>query len=312
MSRLTRRLTLAGLALVGLGAAFWWRQGRAGLAAAKEVYAQPLSAPKGPLRTYHLGHSLVGRDMPAMLAQLADHTYESQLGWGTSLREHWEPDLPINGFDAENDHPRFRPAREAVGSGNYDAIVFTEMVELRDAIRYHDSAKYLGLWAKRAHEANPQTRVFLYETWHHTNDPEGWEARIMTDWPNLWRDKVLYPAIVRSGVPIHLIPAGHVMMAFAHEAFKAGDLGGITRVEDLFATNADGTQDTIHLNDLGAYLVALTHYAVLYHRSPVGLPHQLTRADGTPADAPSAEAANAMQKTVWRIVGTFQETGVAT
>ena len=32
-----------------------------------------------------------------------------------------------------------------------------------------------------------------------------------------------------------------------------------------------------------AYLVALTHYAVLYRQSPVGLPHALSRADGTPA-----------------------------
>ena len=62
---------------------------------------------------------------------------------------------------------------------------------------------------------------------------------------------------------------------------------------------------------LGAYLVALTHYAVLYHRSPVGLPHQLTRADGTPADAPSAEAAALMQEVVWEVVQRHPETGVA-
>ena len=311
MSRLTRRIALAGLAVAGAGAAFWWQRRQASAAAVQAAYAGPLSPPEGPLRTFHLGHSLVGRDMPAMLAQLADHTYESQLGWGTSLREHWEPDLAINGFDTENAHPRYRDARQAVGSGDYDALVMTEMVELRDAIRYHDSAKYLARWANLAHQAQPETRIYLYETWHHTNDPDGWDTRVAADWPALWRDKVLYPAVGRSGAAIHLIPGGHVMAAFVGEVIKAGGIGGITRLEDLFATNDDGTPDTIHFNDLGAYLMALTHYAVLYHRSPVGLPHQLDRADGTPADAPSAAAAKAMQETVWRIVGTFQETGVA-
>ena len=45
---------------------------------------------------------------------------------------------------------------------------------------------------------------------------------------------------------------------------------------------------------LGIYLVALTHYAVLYGKSPVGLPHELRRADGTPATAPSPELARRM------------------
>ena len=75
--------------------------------------------------------------------QGTDIAYDSQLGWGTSLREHWEPDLPINGFDAENDHPRFRPARDAIGSGDYDSVVLTEMVEIKDAVKYHKSGKVL-------------------------------------------------------------------------------------------------------------------------------------------------------------------------
>ncbi len=46
------------------------------------LYETPLPAPEGPLTVFHLGHSLVGRDMPAMLAQLAGHgSHASQLGW---------------------------------------------------------------------------------------------------------------------------------------------------------------------------------------------------------------------------------------
>ena len=84
------------------------------------AYAMPLTPPAAPMRVFHLGHSLVGRDMPAMLAQLAGngHSYHSQLGWGTSLREHWDPKLPINGFETENAHVHYRDAKEALASGD--------------------------------------------------------------------------------------------------------------------------------------------------------------------------------------------------
>jgi hypothetical protein len=88
-------------------------------------------------------------------------------------------------------------------------------------------------------------------------------------------------------------------------------IGGLTSREDLFARSSDGTVDTIHINDIGKYLVALTHYAVLYRRSPVGLPYALNKADGTPATAPSAEAALMFQTTVWDVVRSLRMTGVA-
>ena len=299
-------LLIAGLALIG---GLWWWFGPRAKPLASDVAAayQPLTAPKAPLRVFHLGHSLVGRDMPAMLAQLAGdgHRYDSQLGWGTSLREHWEPDLPINGFDAENDHPRFRPARDAIGSGDYDTVVLTEMVEIKDAVKYHKSGKYFPLWANLARQSSPETRVYLYESWHNLDDPQGWLTRIDQDLPRYWEEEILLADLPKSdNRPPYLIPAGQVMASFARALSERGGVDGITRINDLFS-------DTIHVNDFGAYLVALTHYAVLYHRSPVGLPHQLQRADGTPAQAPSTEAAALMQQIVWQVVTSLPKTGVS-
>ena len=57
-------------------------------------------------------------------------------------------------------------------------------------------------------------------------------------------------------------------------------------------------------------MVALTHDAVLYHRSPVGLPHRLTRADGSMADALTPIAAQQVQNIVWQVVTTQPRTGV--
>lgn len=304
------------LAALGAGLAWWlWPRGPRlpGTEEIARAYAAPLPPPEGPIRVYFLGHSLIGRDMPAMLAQLAGpgHGYESQLGWGASLRDHWEPDVPVNGFAEENAHPRFRPARAAIESGAYDAVVLTEMVEIRDAIRYHDSPRYFAQWADLAWQADPDTRVYLYETWHPRDDPEGWLARIDADRARYWENGLVLPVLARAGRPVHIIPGGPVLAAFTRAVEGRGGVGNIASRDDLFGRRADGSIDTIHLNDLGAYLIALTHYAVLYGRSPVGLPHALNRADGSPARAPAPETARLMQETVWQVVTADPRSGVA-
>lgn len=274
---------------------------------AAALYANPLPPPEGPVAVYFIGHSLVGRDMPAMLAQLAGagFRYESQIGWGAELEAHWEPGIALDGGEVENDHPRFREAHAAVASGDYDALVLTEKVEIRDSIRYHDSWRYLSLWARKAWEANPRTRVYLYETWHRTDDPEGWLDRLDRDLARYWEGEILDRALAAEGIarPIHVIPAGQVMARFVREAEARGGVDGIRGAADLFA-------DDIHFNDLGAYLVALTQYAVLLGKSPVGLPHALRRADGTPAEAPGPAAARLMQEVVWDVVTGYPRTGV--
>jgi hypothetical protein len=296
------RIAVATAVLMALGLALWrfWPQRLLSDAEFAALYATPLAPLETPLAVYHLGHSLVGRDMPAMLAQLAGHSYNSQLGWGASLMNHWTGDIP--GFAEENLAHAFRPAGEALDSGTYPAVVLTEMVELRDAIRWHDSATFLAKWAERAKAANPDTRVYLYETWHRLDDPEGWEARIASDRTALWEEQVLRPAVATTGV-IYVIPGGQVMAALVVEA-EAGRLPGLTNRNDLFS-------DEIHFNDLGAYAMALTHYAVITGRSPVGLPHSLRRADGSAAKAPAPATARAMQEVVWRVVTGYLLAGVA-
>ncbi|WP_254695621.1 hypothetical protein [Leisingera sp. NJS204] len=274
----------------------------------------PLAPSEAPLKVFHLGHSLVGSDMPHMLAQLAPagHGFNSQLGSGTSLRAHWEPGEDILDFETANQPPAYRDAREAVKSGEYGALVLTEMVELRDALRYFSAAEYLTNWAGLVRQASPGTRMYLYETWHRLDDPDGWLERIDGDLEALWVGKLLGPDS-RSNPqhPVYLIPGGQVLAALARAA-EARGIPGLASRESLFARTPAGELDTIHVNDLGAYAVALTHYAVLYQRSPLGLPHQLTRADGSPAQAFSAEAAAKVQQIVWDVVRALPRTGIAT
>lgn len=306
---MSKRLILFVLApaLVVLGALGLYARDPAPMDAARfaALYTKPAPSVDGPRQIYHLGHSLIGRDMPAMLAQLAGegHGFASQLGWGATLRSHWDPDVPVNGFEQENAHDKYRDAHEAVGSGDYDALVLTEMVEIADAVRYHDTPVYVRNWEQKAHAQG--AAVYLYETWHPLNDPVGWLTRLDRDRQLYWEDAVLRPALARADEPqpIYVIPGGQVMAAFARALEDQGPVGPLTSYSDLFS-------DNIHFNDYGAYLMALTHYAVLYQRAPTGLPHQLLRADGTPADDPGLQAAALMQRVVWDVVSTSPMTGV--
>jgi len=277
------------------------------------LYEVPLAPPQGPLNVFHLGHSLVGRDMPVMLQQLAGagHQHASQLGWGTTLKAHWG-DAPINGFDTENAHPTYRAAGVAADSGEYDAFIVTEMVEIRDAIKYFDSWDYLGRWARRVWQGNKATRVYLYETWHPIDSPEGWLKRLDLDLSRYWETDILRRTLATEGTDraIYVIPAGQVMARFVREIEKLGGVDGLAGKEDLFAHNEKGERDMIHINDIGAYLVALTHYAVLYHRDPTGLPFELRRADGSSATAPGAATARLMQEVVWQVVTSYPKTGL--
>lgn len=321
----SRRRLWAGAALaaalgIALGA-FLWRDKSQPAPLAPEaraaLYQVPLAAPDRGLAVFHLGHSLVGPDMPGYVQQLAqaagyrDARYNSQLGWGTSLREHWQQDPPDADFLEMNTHATFRSAHQALASGEYDVFVFTEMVDLKDAIRWHASGQYAGKWATRAREHSPDMRLYLYETWHGTDIADGWLNRLEGDLETLWEGTILAQAMAQPDVgTIHVIPAGQVMAAFVRAVEAEGGLPGLKNRHGLFAAQPDGTRDPIHLSDKGKYLVALVHLATLYHIDPRGLPHILRRADGSAADAPSAEVARLMQEVVWQTVRALPATGV--
>lgn len=278
------------------------------------LYSQALSPPEKPLNVYYLGHSLVGRDIPAMVQQLAEsgHDYRVQLGWGTTLRAHLDPDHEIAGFEKENNHSKFRGLEDALSANNYDAFVFTEMVEITDAFKYFESVKYTTKLINSIHESNPDTRIYLYETWHEVTDPKGWTKRLDHDLEAYWLGEILDKALARTKLkkPVYVIPAGQALAAFFKELEKRGSTPDISKPEDIFARTDTGELDPIHINDLGAYFVALVHYATLYQQSPVGKPHKLLKATGEPATPPSEETAALMQEIVWQVVSNFPRSGI--
>jgi len=284
-------------------------------AALDALYTAPLPPPDKPLRVFHIGHSLVNRQMPLMLENLAGpgHEHGLQIGWGTSLKAHWEPKVTINGFEMEGGHTRHENAREAVDSGQFDVLVLTEAVEIKDSIKYNDSPKYMRYWTRAARAANPQVRVYLYELWHHLNDPKGWLERLEDDLPRHWEGVLLAQGLAHgdTGGPVHVIPAGQVLGRLAREVEARGGVGEMRSREDLFNLNDKGERDMIHVSELGNFLVAMTHYAVLYHRPPPVEPPPIIREDGSTMTPPSPELARLMREVVWSVVTSYPKTGVA-
>ncbi len=272
------------------------------------LYEVPAPGPAIPQNVFHLGHSLVGPLMPVMLKQLAgeEHNYSSQLGWGTPLKAHWDQGESIAGFEILNAPSGYKDAKDAISSGDYNTLILTEMVEIRDAIKYHDSGKYLHEWVQLGRQANPDMRVYLYETWHPLDGKEDWLDRLDKDLERYWEKEILRRAATYEDhpQPVYVIPAGQVMAQFVREVESRDGVGPISSRQDLFS-------DNIHLSAYGTYLVALTHYAVLYQASPVGLPYELVWIDGSPIDNPGPEAARLMQETVWDVVQKGGRTGVS-
>jgi hypothetical protein len=282
------------------------------------LYQSVLAPVTEPLNVYHLGHSLVGKDMPVMLAQLAGekHKFNSQLGWGATLQSHWDPKIPINGFENSNKHAEYRDPMVAIESQEYDAFIMTEMVEIEDAIKYFNSSEYLAKFATKISNDSPKTTIYLYESWHRVTDPAGWLNRLDNDLKQYWEDEILLKALAKinrdKNITIYMIPVGQVMSAFFKEVERLGGIGNIKQPEDIFKRqDEDGSLDSIHVNDIGNYLVALVHYSVLYRQSPEGLPYRLIKANGEGALAPSQETALLMQKITWDVVKAYPKTGLA-
>lgn len=250
-----------------------------------------------------IGHSLVGPNLPPMVeAGLALRGAEgaevqAQIINGASLKYQWDNAATAEGVDG----------KAALATGKVDALILTEAIPLAGQVEWADSAGQVAAWAGLAWQSNPETQVFIYETWHNLksgtgvtipDDPGGdvpWLDRVRADLP-VWQGLTEAANAARppAAPPVRLIPAGQAM-ALAAKAAAAGDLPGITRIEDLFT-------DDIHPNGRGTYLVAMVHLAALTGQSPEGLPPMLGRRWQSRDAVVSDDLARALQRIAWQAV----------
>ena len=240
-----------------------------------------------------VGHSLINWDMPKMMAALAtdadrDHSWDAQIGLGGSIQLQWERSAAgVN-------------ARDALATGNYDVLVMTEAIPLESHYQWSGSVEYAGNFYALAQQHRPGTRVFMYETWHETDEPN-WRGRIDTD-RALWERIIDEVNAANEGPDMEMIPAGTALGQLV-DRIAAGGVPGLTSRDQLF-------DDNIHMTDLGNYFVACVQFATIYRMSPVGLTARTVNEFDTPYDTPSPEAARLMQEVAWEVVSADARAGV--
>ena len=246
-----------------------------------------------------VGHSLVGPNLPtltdaALRAMGQPARVQAQIINGATLAYNWDHSAQAEGVDA----------RAILTASGTDVLILTEAQPVAMAVKWSDTATHAADFAKLAQAANPQVRVYLYETWPSLNsgpgnvtkdDPDAelpWRQRIDKDaalWQSIMRDTA-----ARSGVAVGIIPAGQAMAAMA-DAIAAGKARGLTSINDLFV-------DDIHPNGKGLYFVAMVQAAAITGKSPKGLPAKITRSWQSRDAILSPELANMMQEIAWQVV----------
>jgi hypothetical protein len=247
-----------------------------------------------------VGHSLVGPDLPPLvegaLIRLAEPApvVEAQVINGASLRYNWDHPDEAQGVDA----------RARLASG-VDVLVLTEAVPLAEQITWNDTVGQIAAYGSLARAANPETRIYLYETWASLKSGPGtviagdagagvtWRERILADAP-IWRDLAVKASLQIGGAPVQIIPTGQALLLL-DTAIAAGDVPGLDDIEDVFA-------DDIHPNARGLYFLALVHAAAISGKNPQDLPALLTRTWASRDAMVSDDLADVFQRLAWQAV----------
>ncbi len=162
---------------------------------------------------------------------------------------------------------------------DYDLLVLTERVPLLNTMTYHNSPDEALRWARHAWENGAETVLYAsWTSWVTGDDGEDDEARAGLDFRERLRREWARWQEVQDHVNAHrpddmpqvdMIPGPPIMLALK-DAIAAGTAPGLGDIRDLF-------RDNIHVNDTGAWLMALAHYAVIYNRDPRDVPDRLGR-----------------------------------
>ncbi len=242
-----------------------------------------------------VGHSLVGPGLPPLveagLAAMEEPAQvRAQVINGAPLAWNWDNSASAEGVDA----------RARLADPGVSALILTEAQPIAAQVDWQDSAGLVARWAGLARQANPDIRVFVYETWPSLASGPGTviegDAAAGTPWRQRLTDELpLWVGIAGDGVGV--IPAGQAMGALA-DAAAAGSVPGIDDIRDVYA-------DDMHLNGKGHYFVAMVHLAALTGRSPEGIPAKLLRAWPSRDAVISQETATAMQQIAWETVQAF-------
>lgn len=262
----------------------------------------PVSAPPKGLRVLTAGHSFHFW-MPGILKEVAA---------GAKIEGHVQVDVqPIGGsqviqhWNLPDDKNKIKPALVA---GKADVLTLSPIYLPDEGI---EKFMKLGL------EHNPALRITVQEFWLPFDDQELWNTRargaeIDPDKKTIEQlraahapyfasmDELVRTLNQQAGKPVvFVVPVGQAVLALREKIIK-GEAPGITKQRELF------TDPTGHPRGQIQALATYCHFAVIYGRSPVGLP-----APSVIAKLPEAEKLNALlQELAWNAVTSHPLSGV--
>ncbi len=223
---------------------------------------------------------------------------------GSTIKARWE------------NPPGFGAPDARLGIGNWQLLSITERVPLAYQggnkqqwylNQIQDQKEYLSLFVNNAWNNGNNGNgapTLLWTTWTNIDDRDGpWRNMLDTQGAEFERMQDYANLNKPSNAPhVYIIP-GHKMFAKLYDDIQLNLVPGITKIDQFFS-------DKIHTNELGAYAIALIHYACIFNQSPVGLPNNLlpNAASGTPI--PSPELALYLQNMIWEVVTNYPRTGI--
>ena len=263
---------------------------------------EPSSSPStGPLlptsaSVFFSGHSLINLNTPTFFAQLAQSSglsvnYQLQMGLGSNIR--FRLQCPYNGQQADGENISYRLHDELVRPGVYDHLILAENHNILESITYSATTSMARNVYDLFTTGNPNGQAWLYENWLYRDDPDLAAFLI-----RIQRERTAWDCVASkvntlrgSRKPMKVLPASTALAALIR-AIQESTVPGITDPTTLF-------HDNVHLTNLGNYFIALLDYAVVYQRSPVGLPRQLIPMYD-PYPSISAETAARLQEIAWQ------------
>ena len=267
------------------------------------VQAKEEAAPPAGLKVLTAGHSFHVW-MPPLVAEMAkaagiqghEQLAISSIG-GSKVIQHWE--LP----------PEKNKAKPILEAGKADLFTMAPTFLPDPGI---ENFTKLGL------EHNPKIRLTLQQNWVPFEDPELWLSKSRPK--SIDRDVLTLVQLrakhdpyfkmiedhvkeLNARIPtakIAIVPSGEAVLALRDKVIK-GEAPGIKTQNELF-TDVLG-----HPGPQIRVLSAYCHFAVIYRRSPVGLP-----VNGLLAKLPEAEKLNQLlQEIAWKAVTGHPMSGVA-
>lgn len=236
--------------------------------------------------------------------QLIDRMIGKSTTPGSAMAARWTTPPGFNAPDARH------------GIGNWELLSITERVPL-----LYEGGSTQQWYINGIQEQRNALSLFVNNAWAQGNGGKGAPTLLWTTWVNIdgsngdfrkmldvqgqeWERMQDHANDRRpaGAPPVYLIP-GHKMMARLYDDIAKELVPGITSINQFFS-------DNIHTNELGAYAIAMIHYACIYNKSPLGLPVKLIPNATAATLIPSAELAAYLQNMVWEVVTSYDRTGI--